>query len=166
MKLRQTLTYIRNKKTMTNPLVEYEKNAFDARSNKNFQVAISLYEKIVMENPNWEHGEAFYNLAGCYEDIGELEKAEENYLNALNIQPEYYIFADGYASFLYRFGEPQIAFNWYLKLLKIETDSKPLVWSDENQRQLDNIKVSLFALGEKLGWNKDEVETRIAKYLA
>jgi tetratricopeptide (TPR) repeat protein len=150
---------------MTNPLVEYEKNAFDARRNKNFQVAISLYEKIVVENPNWEHGEAFYNLAGCYEDIGELEKAEENYLNALNIQPEYYIFVGGYASFLYQFSEPQTAFDWYLKLLKIEKENKPLEWTSENQWQLDDIKINLFALGEKLDWSKDEVETRIANYL-
>lgn len=145
---------------MTNPLAEYEKEAFEARGRKEYQRAISLYEKIVKENPKWEHGQAFCNLAGCYEDIGELEKAEKNYLAALNIQPEYYIFVANYAAFLYLHKEPQIAFDWYLKLLKIEIN----ISSAENQ-QLDNIKTALLELGEKLGWSKDRVQTQIAEYL-
>lgn len=145
---------------MTNPLVKYESEAFEARRKKDFQVAISLYEKIVSENPNWEHGQAFYDLAGCYWDIGEIEKAEKNYLRALNIQPNYYIFVGGYASFLYRFGKPETAFDWYLKLLKIETD----ISSDGNP-QIENVNKGLFALGEKLGWNKDAVEKRVTDYL-
>jgi len=150
---------------MENQLIKYEKDALEAMNNQDFQLAISLFEEIVKQNPNWEHGQAFYDLAGCYEDTGQLEKAKENYVQALKIQPDYSIFVGGYASFLYQFGEPQVAFDWYLKLLKIETENKPLEWTSENQRQLDNIKVGLFALGEKLGWSKDEVETRIAECL-
>ncbi len=151
---------------MENQLIKYEKDALEAVNNQNFQLAISLFEEIVRQNPKWEHGQAFCNLAGCYEDIGELERAEENYLNALNIQPDYYIFVGNYAGFLYQFGDPQIAFDWYLKLLKIESNFLGIGGEKTpDSQQIKRAKLGLIALGEKLGWSKDEVETRIANYL-
>jgi tetratricopeptide (TPR) repeat protein len=151
---------------MTNPLVEYETQAFEARNRGDFESAILLYEKIVNQNPNWEHGQAYYDLAGCYWDIGEIEKAKENYLRALNIQPLYYIFVGGYAAFLFEFGEPQIAFDWYLKLLKIESEFTGIGGvRNPDLEGMKQTKLGLIRLGEKMGWDKNEVETRIADYL-
>lgn len=151
---------------MTNELVEHENEAFKARGEGDFPTAISLYEKIVAKQPDWEHGQAFYDLAGCYEEIGDSGKAEENYHRPLDIQPTYYIFLSGYASFLSRFREPEKAFNAYLELLKVETETVPLSWTSENEQMVDDIKANLFSLGEKLGWKKESVKSRIANIQA
>jgi hypothetical protein len=137
---------------MTNPLVEYERQAFNARDQGDFRTAIMLYEKIAKENPNWEHGQVYYDLAGCYEDIGDLQKAEENYLRALEIQPNYYIFVGGYAGFLDRHGDPRAAFDFFAKLFR-----------DGDAPGLDSIKSKLYILGEQIGWTEDEVETLLEK---
>lgn len=89
---------------MRNELVELETKAFFARDRGDFGEAIKNLEELVRINPQWEHGEALYNLAGCYEDIGDLHKAKANYLRALEIQPDYYMFVEGYSSFLERHG--------------------------------------------------------------
>ena len=143
-----------------NELVKLETDALAAMNSGEFRLAISLYEKIVNENPNWEHGQAFYNLAGCYEYIGDIKAAETNYLRALSIAPKNWYFVGGYADFLDQYGDLKAAFDWYLKLLRIESESKPVTWTVENQKVLDDIKLTLYGLGEKLGWNKDEVDRR------
>jgi len=139
---------------MRNILAEYESQAYQARSESNFDRAIDLYEKIIQENPGWEHGEAYLNLASCYEANGNIEKAEENYLNALRIQPDYYIFVGGYASFLDKYGEPRMAFDWYLKLFNIE---KEMTGSDSVQSLAGRIEHRLFELGAALGMRDDEI---------
>jgi|ANMQ01.1.fsa_nt_gi tetratricopeptide (TPR) repeat protein len=85
-------------------LVELEKKAFLARDRGDLGEAIESLEELVRINPQWEHGEAFFNLAQCYEEIGDLQKAKANYLRALEIQPDYYIFIEGYAAFLKHYG--------------------------------------------------------------
>jgi len=143
-------------------LVKLEKYALEAMNRKDYRHAIALYKEIISQNPGWEHGQAFYDLAGCYEDIGNLEKAKENYLRALEIQPNYHIFVGGYAGFLDQYGDPREAFELYLKLLRLETEFKPLEWGPENQQQIDRIKSNLYVLGARLGWNQDDVEKVIA----
>ena len=89
---------------MNNHLVELETLAFHARDRGELGDEIEKLEELVRINPQWEHGEAIYNLAGCYEEIGDLQKAKANYLRALEIQPDYYIFVEGYEGFSDRHG--------------------------------------------------------------
>jgi tetratricopeptide (TPR) repeat protein len=132
---------------MMEHLVELEKKALQAMNLGDFTHAIKLYEEIVRENPQWEHGQAFYDLALCYENIGDLQKAEENYLRALEIQPKYYIFVGGYAEFLEQHGDPRAAFEFFAKLFR-----------DGDAPDLDIIKSKLHILGARIGWKDDEVK--------
>lgn len=133
-------------------LVKLEKYALEAMNRGDYRQAIALYSEIVERNPYWEHGQAFYDLAGCYWDIGELDKAEKNYLRALEIQPNYYIFVGGYAEFLDQHGDPKAAFDLFAKLFR-----------DGDAPDLDSIKSRLYILGARIGWAADEVEEMLGK---
>lgn len=151
---------------MEHPLIKRQRQALRAMNEKNFRVAIPLFEEILKESPSWEHGRGFYNLAGCYEDIGELNRAEENYLNALRVQPMYHVFIGGYASFLYLFGEPAKAFEWYLKYLKSISEFRGVGGTPTpDLERMGQSKSILFDLGKRLGWNRNEVEKRISDFL-
>ncbi len=62
-------------------------------SNKNFEEAISFYEQAIVrlkaENKSLEinHWPILYALAICYEQSGNWEKAEKNFLKALDLSP-------------------------------------------------------------------------------
>jgi tetratricopeptide (TPR) repeat protein len=146
---------------MNTNLRELEREAFEARERGDFRKAITLYEKIAQESPNWEHGQIFYDLAGCYEDTNDLPKAEENYQRALHIQPTFYIFVEGYASFLYRKGELGSAFDWYLNALKIELRSRPSKVDPPHDQRLVRFRDIIHSLGARLGLSPDEVEEKI-----
>lgn len=49
--------------------------------------AIEIFNKIINENPSYEHGRIYYDLGGCYEDIGKFDKAEEYYKKSLKYEP-------------------------------------------------------------------------------
>jgi Flp pilus assembly protein TadD len=109
---------------------------------------------IVKENPGYEHGSCFHDLAGCYEDLGELDKAEENYRRALEYEPKNPIFLGGYASFLYLHRDPQSAFEEYLKLWKLENCSG-------NKAQADKTMPGLRELSKRLGLTDKELRQRL-----
>lgn len=81
--------------------------------------AVELYEALLKECPNFEHGHANYDLAGCYEDLGEYTKAEQHYRVALSIDPPNPIFLGGLASFTFLHGDPQESLNLHLKMLRL-----------------------------------------------
>ena len=120
----------------------------------NLERAVELFTVIVNENPGYEHGECFHNLAGCYEDLGELDKAEENYRRALEYEPKNPIFLGGYAAFLYLHRDPQAAFEEYLKLWKLE-------YSSGNKAQAENAMLGLRELGRRLGLTDEELTQRL-----
>lgn len=74
--------------------------------------------------PDWEHGRGWYDLAGWYEDVGDIEKARQAYQQALTYSPHDSIFAGGYASFEYLHGDPQQAVELHLNLVRIERRMK------------------------------------------
>ena len=139
---------------MTHHLVELEKRAFVLKSAGRSAEAAELYSAIVKEQPGWEHGTGFHLLAQCYEDSGQLERAEESYRAALRYEPANHIFLGGFASFLYLHGKPEDAFKAYLDLLVVEKRSD---YEDGIKRTMIGLK----ALGAKLGWSESEITDRI-----
>lgn len=140
---------------MTHHLVELEQKALSLQNAGKFKEAAELFAAIVKEQPDWEHGQGFYSLANNYEDSGQLEKAEEAYQSALRYQPAYDIFLGGYASFLYLHGDPESAFKVHLELLEIERINK------NDAVGVERTKISLQALGNKMGLTESEIESRI-----
>jgi tetratricopeptide (TPR) repeat protein len=64
---------------MTNDLIDLERRGLDLRNAGRLREAAELFSRIVEEQPDWEHGTGFYDLAVCYEDLGEIQLAEQAY---------------------------------------------------------------------------------------
>lgn len=133
---------------MAHHLVELEQEALNLMNGGNYKEAIKLYEKIIDENPNWEFGVCFYDMAHCFEELGELEEAKKNYLKAIEYDDEDSIRLGGYASFLYLHGEPKQALDAYLKLLTLK-----------KQQHLDTsrILIAIETLAKKIGLSDKEI---------
>jgi hypothetical protein len=52
-------------------LINLEKRALDLWKSGHVKEASGIFSTFVEEQPGWEHGSAFYNLACCYEDLNE-----------------------------------------------------------------------------------------------
>src|SRR5262245_22463152 len=105
---------------MSSHLVDIERRALEARNLAGDIRKAAELATIVKEQPGWDHGSATYNLACCYEDLGELSLAEQYFREALQYEPENSIFLGGLASFLYLHGDPAVAFDCHLALLKVD----------------------------------------------
>lgn len=79
-------------KTMRSHLPDIEQRALEARNLGDIRKAAELFATIVKEQPGWDYGSATYNLACCYEDLGELSLAEQYFREALKYEPENSIF--------------------------------------------------------------------------
>lgn len=135
-----------------------EKKAIEEINKANYLEAIDLLNTLVRKNPFYEHGKAFYNLASCYEEIGDFDNAEMNYLKALEISPQNSYFLGGYASFLFLFRQPKIAFEYYLKLLKVEDDNRDVFGKKETM-------LGLYQVGKRLGLSQEKVNKISLEYL-
>lgn len=144
---------------MKDHLVELERKALAEKSNGELSKAAVLYSRIVEQRPDYEHGMAYYNLAGCYEDLGEIGKARESYERALEYGRDDPIILGGYASFLFLYGEPEEAFENFLELIALEKNAS-------NQTATETIKIALHELGRKIGMSEQMVDTRIRSVLA
>ncbi len=137
-----------------NHLVDLEERALRLRNSGRIEEAAELFATIVKEQPDWEHGIGFYDLAGCYEDLGRLELAEQCYRAALRCQPANMYFLGGLASFLYLHGESEEAFSAHLELLRVEKINR----DEEGAKRSIN---ALRLLGKKMGWSDAAVSDKI-----
>ena len=64
----------------------------------------------------------YYSMAGCQEDLGQFEDAEESYKKALEYEPENEMYIGGLASFLYLHGNAKEALKAYLHLVKLQRE--------------------------------------------
>jgi len=139
---------------MRSHLIEIEQKAFQLRNVGQLKEAAELFAAIVNEQPDWEHGSGFYNLATCYEDFGEIALAEQCYRNALRCEPRNFYFLGGFASFLYLHGEASQAFDAHLHLLSVEFAE------NNHQASAKTIRV-LNELGHRLGLSQQNIDARI-----
>ena len=85
-----------------------------------YKGALKCFQAIVDKNPNFEFGACYYDIACCFEELGELDKARENYLKAIEYNDEDTIRLGGYASFLYLYSTAEEALEWHIKYFKLE----------------------------------------------
>jgi tetratricopeptide (TPR) repeat protein len=131
-------------------LIELEQRGLDLQNSGNHREAAGAFEALVNEQPDWEHGGGWYSLAGCYEDLGEWDKAERCYRTALSYGPKNDYFIGGLASFLYLHGDPDEAFRVHAVLLDLEQARG----DDGGARQT---MIAIKALGEKMGLNREQI---------
>jgi tetratricopeptide (TPR) repeat protein len=139
---------------MEHSLIKLEQEALALMNAGNFKQAAELFSTIIRSNPEYEHGMCFYNLAGCYEDLGEYEKAEECYRRALQYVPTDQIRLGGYASFLYLHGAPHQAFDVYLSLFKLERTTG-------NKGEAEKTELVLKDLARKIGLADEALAEKI-----
>ena len=141
---------------MTSHLVEIEQKALQAMKAGRLEEAISLFNTILGEAPDWEHGTALYSLAGCYEDLGDLVSAERSFRNALRYEPKNPTYIGGLASFLYLHGDPRESFDLHLALLS---------WYRNNRadRRAELTEIALRALGKKLNLSDNEIVAKLTQ---
>jgi tetratricopeptide (TPR) repeat protein len=82
---------------MTDKLRDIERDAFDAQRQGDYAKAIELWSRLLERQGNWEHGYARYNLAGCYERLGRFDEAEQQYVEAVRIEPNDKLFSQALA---------------------------------------------------------------------
>ncbi len=125
-------------------LVWIEREAMQHRKDGNVSEAVRLYRQLLARQPDWENGLGFYNLASCYEVLGEISSARSAYLKALVFAPEDTVILGGYASFLLRYGSPEEALDAYLRLLRARVPR-------ENRKDLESTTKTILELAEKTG---------------
>ncbi len=74
-----------------------------------FDQAAILWEKLLNEIPNWEHGTGFYDLGYDYQQLGEEQKALNCYRKAISFMPEYDYFHEAFAELATKIGDPNEA---------------------------------------------------------
>jgi Flp pilus assembly protein TadD len=121
-----------------------------ALQRKDYKEAGGQFRTLVTLQPDWEHGEAYYNLACCLEELGRFRKARRAYLRAVQFQPNNPIYLEGLASFLYLHGAPGEALWAHMKLLEVGT-----------KRQRTQSRIVLLSLGKRLGISKETLSDAI-----
>lgn len=139
---------------MNRDLVELEQRALKAQNEGRVGEAIAHFETLLRRQPDWEHGTGHYSLAGCYEDVGNLEFAGRSYRKALTYWPENPTFVGGLASFLYLHGDPAESFRHHLALLRFER-------AQGGDLRAKSIVEVLTILGQKMGWSDEAIAERL-----
>ncbi len=135
-------------------LIEREQRGLDLMLRGRCAEAAKEFERILSVEPEWEDGEGLFNLACCYEDIGQLDKALRAYQAAIQCNPNDPHFLGGHAAFLYLHGHPKEAFDEHVKLLRLFRQ-----YGDEPG--LERVLLALRSLGSKLGYTSGEIEARV-----
>jgi Flp pilus assembly protein TadD len=148
---------------MKHYLINMEKQAFSLFQKRNFAQAATVFKAIVADQPDWEHGMGWYNLAGCYEDLGNFPQARECYEHALQYGRGNPVILGGYASFLYLHGDAQDAFDQHLALFRLEKRSFTQERQAGDPKKLESIQRMLLNLGKQIGLSEEEVKEKIAQ---
>jgi tetratricopeptide (TPR) repeat protein len=106
--------------TQTNNLNVKElcKLGFQNQKQKNFQIAIELYEKVIKIDPTivFTH----YNLGIIYEQLGNIEKAEENYQEAIKVNPSFIYSYNNLGIMSHQNGQKENAIKYFKQVIKID----------------------------------------------
>ena len=115
-----------------------------------FKRAAEVFNQIITEHPDYEYGMCFYDLACCFEEMGDLKSAEKKYLRAIEYAPDDTIRLGGYASFLYLYGDTHQAFDAYRRLLDLERARGQVT-------DAGNTILALKALGKRIGLSDQDI---------
>lgn len=141
------------------PLVDLWRRSLEMKSAGQWNAAADVIARILREQPDWEHGYGAFNLAECYEQLGRIGDARTAYESAASRASSDRTLVGGLASFLFLHGEPSEAFDQYVRLLILDR-------KQEDEVGMSAASAALRALGAKLNWSTEEVESRISAALS
>ena len=134
--------YSHQKVKLADELIQLEQLALKLRHAGKAVEAVDYFKQLLERQPDWEHGDGWYNLAMCYEELGNTADAEACYRRALTYDPKNAIFLGGFASFLYLHGDVDAAIRAYVELLEIER-------GNGNNAAVEDIVTAVKALAAK-----------------
>jgi tetratricopeptide (TPR) repeat protein len=137
-------------------LIELEQKALSLQRSGKIREAAHAFAMLVKEQSDWEHGTGFYSLACCQEKLGQLDFAENSYLEALRLWPNNPYFLGGYAAFQASHRDPQSAFDTYLKLLEVERKNR-----SPHGVFAESAMTALKTLGKKMGLSDEDIAKKI-----
>ncbi len=137
-------------------LIDLEQKALAKRREGAYGEAVDLWLELVRFDPNWEHGMAQHEISGCFEELGNYQKAREHLNIALGIEPENEMYLGAKASLEYLHGDPTEALELYLALA--------YTYKGQEER-VDRIRPAIFELGARLGLNQTTVAILLAAAL-
>lgn len=141
---------------MSENLRDIERRARFLQREGKLSEAISLFMQILRVNEGWEHGLCCFEVASCYEELGNTAMAYQYFKRSLAFEPESDLFLSGLASFLYVHGTPSEAFDTHLELVGLLARHR----SDD---RLSVARTALQELGKKLGMSDVQVSDAFQK---
>jgi Flp pilus assembly protein TadD len=135
-------------------LTDLEREAIALMNRNDFEAAARHWERLLRDQPDWEHGTGAYSLAICYEEMNRPEEAVRLYREALRQEPDNTHFLGGYASFLYLHGDSKDAFDMYTRLFRNARTSKNVECEKE-------LTPALLELGRRLGLSESQVREHL-----
>ena len=99
-----------------NVLIELDRQAQELQNAGEYEKAIPVLLELIKMRPDYEHGMPYYNLACCYEDIGQYQQAKDFYKKALEHENSS-IYLGGFAEHLYYHGAAKEALEIYLRYI-------------------------------------------------
>ncbi|MEZ5901335.1 MAG: tetratricopeptide repeat protein [Hyphomicrobiaceae bacterium] len=133
-----------------------EAKALSCQSSGDWKRAVELFEAIVAQQPDWEHGLAWSNLAGCYEELNELPAARNAYEQAMKFSRRDLMIWGNFASFLFLHGDIKEAFDEHLRLYGAAVQG-----GDADTAQ--TVILALQTLAPKLGWTNEDIDLQLSR---
>ena len=116
---------------------QYRAQGFDAQQRGNFQEALSFYAKAASLAKDNEAAPILNDAGVVYEQMGFADKAEESYLQALQLNDHYLPACSNLAYFYKRQGEPQKAAEYFKK--RVEWGDPGDIWTGKAKEELSDI---------------------------
>jgi len=107
-------------------IVALDEKAMGLMRECRWKEAIPVLKSLLDQNPDYEHGSPWYDLACCHDELGEVEEAMRCYRRALAYDQMNAVFLGGLASLLYRHGAPQEALEAFSRYLKVVGETSEL----------------------------------------
>ena len=92
---------------------------------KNFEDAISCYQRIIKLNNNFY--DAYYNLGITYNKINKIDKAIENYKKCIEFNPQKFEAYNNLGNIYLKKRDLKTSIFYYLKCLEINNDFTKLI---------------------------------------
>lgn len=89
--------------------------------NKYYQRSLTSFQKAIELNPN--NSQAYANAAKVFEEVGDLENAQEYYEKALALRSDFSSAADGLGHVLYKKGRLDEAIKQYNEAIKLNSEN-------------------------------------------
>lgn len=111
---------------MINNLNEAISEVESLRDSNRLEESIDLLQQVLEQQPDWEHGDGWYDLSCMLSQVGKNQEAIECIERALTHQSGHPVFKIHLVDLLSKYGDADIAFQTFLEEVRLN----PNIYSD------------------------------------